>query len=412
VNHQPEQAAGPGVAQDTIVTTQLNLLRDQVDLLQIEAAERKKPWYRDVSTRLSIAALAISTVFSGYSVVQSYQQEQAQGVERQRAETKAKLETLRAFLVQVSDIRAEELQEQATVGRSNPTLFAMRSSARNTKRQILLQSADAVAGDLTGSLTPQVLNTLAYEQMNDSRFDSAEKYFPDALAAAGDDVSKIAARSGLATVYATPGSPRQNIDKARAQWSATLALLRSRRDEYARQQRVETMSQFAYAEIVNGNPAAGAALIASAKAEVDMMNAANPVRQSLLARIAMSEQQLRPAGGALLSQSSNDNWTGVWSIRYPQHPEWVGRLHVVSGAQPNMQGAAAEIFEGGVLVKKYAGTVTLDGSNTLRIDWNGVRRQGFTSGVTVLRRTVDALVGEESELGEEKTSVTVRKADS
>jgi hypothetical protein len=43
------------------VLSDIKLIRDQVDELQLEAAEKRAPWYKQPSVLISVIALAVST---------------------------------------------------------------------------------------------------------------------------------------------------------------------------------------------------------------------------------------------------------------------------------------------------------------------------------------------------------------
>ena len=51
----------------TELESDLKILRDQVDLLQISTSERNKPWFKDTSSMISILAVLLSVFTFFYS---------------------------------------------------------------------------------------------------------------------------------------------------------------------------------------------------------------------------------------------------------------------------------------------------------------------------------------------------------
>jgi hypothetical protein len=90
----------------------IRLLRDRVDSLELKAAERKTPWYKQLALWLSIISLLIS---AGFSLYTAYQQQQ----DKKAEELKKRLETLRATVLEIADLRSENLKIIATPDPTN-----------------------------------------------------------------------------------------------------------------------------------------------------------------------------------------------------------------------------------------------------------------------------------------------------
>lgn len=390
-----------------------DLLRDQVDALQVSAAEKRRPWYRDHSTLISLSALLLSTIFSLQAVHDTIRAKAAERNEKTHAEIRTKLETLRQFMVQVADIRNEEVQEQSTTALSSPALYGMRSSARNAKRQILLESADAIVTDVREHVSAQVLNTLAFEHSMDSRFHSAERYYRAALAASSDSANAtVVSLGGLAMLYMTPGNPLHAVDKGRSHWAHVMTILDARRDEYGRMQRAHTLMQMGWAEMLNGNRGETARLVGRARAELREMSPQHPGRQQILGTLAATyDEQGYPHKQAAPEDSPLVRLAGLWDLRYPGNATLRGRMQVLSNAQNNTSFATVEVLDGDRLVLKYSGALFVEDSATVRIDWMGTKLPGAfgpvpTSGITRLRLRSGAAAhsGSDYELGAEPVS--------
>lgn len=391
--------------------SRVELLRDEVGLLQISVAERQRPWYRTPSTLISILALLCSAIFSVQTLLQAHYASEFNERSKADAELKAKRETLRQLMVQVSDIRSDEIQEQSSLANSNPALFALRSGARNSKRHILLESADAIASEILPALSANVLVSLGFEHLMDSSFRDAERYYTLSLSHATSDVTRIAAFVGLCNVYMMPGGPLHDLRKGRDFARRALALLGNRGDEYARQQRVESYMQLAWEETVNGNVTESARWVRAAREEVARMSTMNPARGQFESTIGTyydnSGMPVKPADHV---DSLMRTLSGEWVVSFAgQHP-LIGHLHVFIAPQA---GATMEVSDGAVLVRKYAGSVVAEGARVVRIDWVGSRFHPMAgvvgaAGVTRLRLECTGRVncGTEEAVGEAASSFT------
>jgi len=401
----------PPSSEDEGLESRVELLRDEVGLLQISVAERKRPWFRTPPTLISILALLCSAIFSIQTLLQTHYASELNERSKAEAELKAKRETLRQLMVQVNDIRSDEIQEQSSLANSNPALFALRSGVRNSKRHILLESADALASEILPALSATVLVSLGFEHLMDSSFRDAEHYYTLSLSHATSDVTKIAALVGLCNVHMTPGSPLHDLRKGRDFARRALALLGTRRDEYARQQRVESYMQLAWEETVNGNVAESARWVRAAREEVARMSAMNPARSQFESTIGTYYDNTgMPVKVPDHADSLMRTLSGEWIVNFVgQHP-LVGHLHVFVTPQA---GATMEVSDGTVLVRKYAGSIVAEGARVVRIDWIGSRFHPMAgvvgaAGVTRLRLECTGRVncGTEEAVGEAATSFT------
>jgi hypothetical protein len=289
LDQAPEQASRipvPGVFAVGELQHDISLLRDQVDALQIAAAEKKRPWYRDHSVLLSLLALLFSTVFSIFSVYQAVQQNQIEASDKAREIERSKLEGLRQFMLQLATIRADEIQDQGTIAQSNPVLFNQRSSVRNLQRQIILESADAIAAVVKDSVSAQVYNALAFEHSTDGRYQDAERYYIAAMKASADSGnSMLVSLQGLAGLYMTPQSSIADVQKGRQYYHRAMEILARQSDETSHYRQAQVYMQFAWMEVTNGNRTEAAELIRTAREHIAALNPQNPARRQLTASI-------------------------------------------------------------------------------------------------------------------------------
>lgn len=54
------------------IESQIELIRNQVDLLQIESAEKKKPWYKEIPIIISIISLVVSFALGTIGFIYQY----------------------------------------------------------------------------------------------------------------------------------------------------------------------------------------------------------------------------------------------------------------------------------------------------------------------------------------------------
>ena len=75
----------------------VRLLRDQVDALQIAAAEKKTPWYRQMPSLAGLVALLLSITTAVYS-----------GVQGRKQDVQKKRESLRGIVSSLIELQGEQ----------------------------------------------------------------------------------------------------------------------------------------------------------------------------------------------------------------------------------------------------------------------------------------------------------------
>ncbi|HET7433259.1 MAG TPA: hypothetical protein VFN10_00960 [Thermoanaerobaculia bacterium] len=374
----------PAVAPDDPVKRRLELLTDQVDALQIAIAT-KTPWYREAGSLLAALALIVSAFSASWTVYDTNVRQKNDAVAQEK---RRKIDQIRDNLVQIADIRNEEIQE-TTVG-ADPVLGQQRSSVRNMKRLVLLETADRLAQDVRADLSAHVLASLGAEHAGDGDYAIATAYFKEAITKSTSQLASIGSQTGLAAAYMTPHSPVYDLERGRAIWRSALKTMDDRDDESAHFFRGQSYVQWAWLETLNGNDAVAAEQVANARKELRRLAPRNPAGERLLRSIA---QYYDDAGHFIRARSDAKppvrKFEGRWLLRYADHPERSALLSVVAGPQPNSFVALAEVSEAGRMIGKYSGMGVVDG-DSLRIDWNGSKASGMgtlmpQAGVTSLR---------------------------
>ncbi|MFQ5799963.1 MAG: hypothetical protein ACE5H0_14900 [Bacteroidota bacterium] len=248
--------------------SQLKLLRDQVDDLQIATSEGKKPWYRQATTLISLLALLLSG-FAGY-----YSQK------AQRAEEiRSKKEELRKTVAAVVELREDFQQRIARM----TDLREQESAALlwNNKRLIHLEFAEFLATQIPNLVSSSEYLVLAYEREVDSNFTRAKRHYEMAVKAGSTALSKVNALRALGQIYFRQG-PLQDFEKGREYFRKAAELLANPPDPYLVYSQGWTYQQWAFAELRNRNWDEGREKIERARAYYLGLPENYPRRQFIL----------------------------------------------------------------------------------------------------------------------------------
>jgi len=160
-------------AQDPLagINSEIRLLRDQVDILQISAAEKTKPWYKQLSTLVSIAAFLISTIGGGIS----YLAQQNRNRQLDRAD---KLATLRQLTIDIVEVQRQlyDLDYSKDLIKANNFNILL-----NNKREIMVSRATELIDEIPDLAPSEILFTLAVQEQMDGHWQKAEKLILKAL---------------------------------------------------------------------------------------------------------------------------------------------------------------------------------------------------------------------------------------
>lgn len=205
------------------VAKENELLRERVDALEIKAAERETPWYRQPSMLFSIFALVISVwlTISG----NRFQQEVRDATlkDARTAIVRQNILTLADLQMQLDDAVLQNSNDPERAGRLNGNI--------NAKRQMLIEETESLIRQLGGDITSAEYNNFGWQLVRDDRLPEAIKYYNSARKNATTWFAESQADRGLAMTWMTPGT-NFNADSGRTYWAQALAVLEKRNDQY------------------------------------------------------------------------------------------------------------------------------------------------------------------------------------
>jgi hypothetical protein len=255
----------------------IGLLRDQVDALQIKAAERETPWYRQPSMLFSIFALGISVwlTISG----NRFQQEVRDATlkDARTALVRQNIMTLADLQMQLADAQQKNL--------NNPAITAELSANLNAKRQMLIEETESLIGKLGGDVTSAEYVNVGGELARDGRMAEAILYYDSALKKAPTPLAKSQASRSLAFAWMTAGA-NVNADSGRYYWKKALAFVNNHNDQYQLFLSVFHLQAWAVMESNLGNGARVDTLMKEAREKADLLIPGTPMRRQTDALLA------------------------------------------------------------------------------------------------------------------------------
>ncbi len=406
-------SVAPGFERTEISPSEFDLVRARVDNLEVKEAEARKPWYRQLPLWISILSLLVSAGFSGYT---AYVQQK----EHRAEELKKRLESVRATLLQIADIRDQFLLLAASPDQNNMQM-TQRSSQLNTKKQILIENADALIDGIETEVSPALLVELAYEESTDGQYGAAKRHYEDGLRSKQlDPLSSVSILRCLGELYMKPNTGFQDIEKGRADYRQALNLAGNNQDDASLSSKTFIHSDWAYSEFLDRNTAEGEKHLAEAQAAAMKIDRQDEVaRRQALSYIAMA---ISYAGGtkqppATANTASDATLAGQWRISYPGESGRSGVVTVVSGPDAKTTTVNVDIFENSNLVRKYSGSLYRQADGAMQVEWNGVQSTPspampwmYVYGITSLRMSKDgSMVGKESVVGDTTRVIRLQK---
>lgn len=238
------------------IATQIGRLRDEVGTLQLAVAERKRPWYRQLSTVVSLIALVFSIVT---------------GIHTIRGESERTIREKHTFLVdiikQLVSLRGDNTNSKinSLSGEERQSLMALAAA----KQTVLLSVAESLIADIGASISSSEYNVLAAEAGSGSDFVRAKEYLEAGVRVSTPGLSRSLANRAIAEFYFQPG-PFQNPQIGRTYFTAATGELNGA-DPYTRYQLGQTFADWGLLELWMGSAENGCPLAKKAADVYDQL---------------------------------------------------------------------------------------------------------------------------------------------
>jgi tetratricopeptide (TPR) repeat protein len=239
--------AGPGPdgagAQIGDLSRKLDVMKREIDELQIAAMNDRKPWYRNISTLLSIIAL----LFSFGTTLVSYRRTEAQDIQAQRADLRSMLQRLAALPKENFEVTLQHAD--------NPTAVASLAGYVNQENAMLARQAAELARTLPPSkVSATEFYAVGLALQNSYNIDEAKYFFSRAIESAREFNDEIAAVRSYANLLFMTGQP----EAGRVEYQKALSVFsndkyRSYNDYTRNSTHAWTELSWAYAEANAGN---------------------------------------------------------------------------------------------------------------------------------------------------------------
>lgn len=231
--------------------SELRVLRNQVDLLQVQT-------FKMLRSRLSWATTLISfiaIVVSGGTAVYTLMREEAQ-------EVRSKKEELRKLITGLVELR-EEFRNRVSPLR-NPEMRRAVSRLLDTKRMVFLESAELLATQIPDRVNSSEYLVLAEENVFITNYAQAERYYKKAVDTSRTALSKAVTIREMARFHFSEG-PFRDFEKGRKYFAKAVELLRNPVDDYTIYHLGSTYEQWGLAELWSGFETEGHQRIALAR---------------------------------------------------------------------------------------------------------------------------------------------------
>jgi hypothetical protein len=376
-------------------------LRDSVEDLQKQMAEKKKPWYRQATTLMSVAG----TLFAVLSGLYSIHSARTQDVSKNAAE-------LNTIISEVIQIHADELQD-ASSAKSDFVGYSTRSQLRNTRRLALLEEADSKINAASNQVSPSLLIVLATEADGDGEYTTARKYLLLAIQRSQTlSPERVAALFTLAQFCLFDGKALCKPNEGDSSYRAALAQQPNNSDS-TRYQRGQLLAKIALlVHYAHSDDTLANDYFNQADSEVAQMSSSNPVRQQLAQFITTTRASIAsPTPTQSASFSTPETFIGRWSITFAEDSTRSGTVTFVSLPTYPFYGAYVDIFQDNKLIEKQTGQVAVLDPRTLRLDWTSVGVSGQSLGYSKIILTAKgrALKGEQHRLGEVSSEFSMQR---
>ncbi len=236
----------------------------------VPPAPPASPWYKDPPKLVGVLGFALALATLGERTLV-----------RSSELTAQRLQELRNVMGDLADIQSDYLEALA----ANPQNIYQLGTAKNTKRQMLLQTADALLDypSVKRQASAQIFGALASEALSDGRYDLAKTYFENALLAPGASpwVKPFLLRS-LGILYRVPNTPVTDTTKAADYFAQARSLLDARSDDAAHLSWAETVLTEGNLEVMYGNVERAKELADQAQTRIEKVRSLSPQKTQLL----------------------------------------------------------------------------------------------------------------------------------
>ena len=379
------------------ITARLALLTDQVDALQVESAGRNRPWYREPSLIISLLALTISALFSAIGMRQVNAKDIA-----------AKQESLRQTVVQIVDSQTE-MSQVAQENISNPLMARWANSNLNSKRQVLIETALALVGELGDSVDASSLTPLGGQLQLDGRYDEALALYFKALDLVDSPVVRSAILRSIGGSYRLQGSATYDVGKSRDYLQRAVDLFKDQDDDASSFYLADNLLFWAELERSNGEAEMADSLYGQATGAAESMSLSNTARQVILSQIQQSQSSPAEA-----SQAAPD-LRGEWELRFADNSSKRGTARIMYDQASATYYVSILVLLDGAVLESRTGSGTTPDASTLLVQWQGTRYSDQyqmpvqASGVCELDILAGGqeLSGTDSAVGDQQHSITL-----
>ena len=244
------------------VQLDVKLGRGRAQLLQVSAAEKHTPWYREARGIVSVLALVVSATSLAYTWRSD-----------RTAELRQKRQELRQIVQELTEMRLRYVADLTRI--SDPQQQRDIGNILQAKQSILLEAAEVLADDIPREVTSSAYRTLAWENVYDARLAQAERLFRGALEASRTPTAKAFAYRDLGSFYA---ADVDQVEKAREMFRLGVKQLEGEWDPASQFALADTYGAWGAMEADKGDATKGRELLQVADTHLGRADAARAGR--------------------------------------------------------------------------------------------------------------------------------------
>jgi hypothetical protein len=186
--------------------SEIDIMRKEIDVLQIDSASKNQPWYKDKSTILATAALLFSFGTTGVS----YHRTQTQDVQASRQE-------LRGILQRLNAIPRDSLEDSKKYA-SDPAALDRIGQLFNAENQMLVRQAGEIVRSLPrGKVSATEYYEIGTAMVNAYDLVGAEEFLNSAYSSSksfNDEVGALRAGASVEFLLGKTGEGRSKFQQA------------------------------------------------------------------------------------------------------------------------------------------------------------------------------------------------------